>query len=367
VTSAPFNPWTPLVLPGGFTPEFRPSVRDWSTSAVVTTLDVVDAQLSEDVTWKPRVKLEATVKRNSVLEARPLIDGLYLNVTLGYQLIETNESDTRDTHAWLFVRELVPIIGTGTSRLLATSAESLMIDAADDEQLFGAATFAEFFTLMRNPVRAVNRFLNGAAFATWWGSASGIVPGAHASKLIGVHKRESDLSSWAEALNAATEANGLVWYVDRLGVLRLEDALLPSSSRPLVATLTDGERGTVTDFRPTRTLEPFANDVWVNYQGGIRGRASSVGAGQRRKTHVVDRTSIGGTVALGNAAAASIHARLIRSFGETFELDAAAAYWIKAGDRVSVNLVEWPMAEYIVEAVAFRYPAGDMTLTLRPA
>lgn len=365
--SAPFEEWSRFLIPSGYRPVLEATVRDWKAKQLVATLDVVSASLSEDVTWKPRVKFEATIARSPALEALPLIDGLYVDLRTGYAWLDEKLSDVQPTHAWLFVRELVPIIGTGTSRLLATSAESLLIDAADDEQVYGAATFTQFLSALRAPVDPANTVLGGDAFRSWWSIAGGgMVLGSIGARAIGVHKRESDLSSWADALQAACEANALEWHVDRRGVLRIEEANRAATSRPLTFDFTDGTTGTVIDFRPTRSLEPFANDVWVLYAGGITGRAANLDLGHRRKTHVVDRSSIGGTESLAAGAASSIYTRLIRSYGQTFELDAAAVYWLEAGHRVTVALAEWPRATYIVEAVNFRFPKGDMTVTLRP-
>lgn len=369
--TAPFSAYAATGVAVGYEPKCSGRIVSWdvvSTPAPVP-LSILTAVVSEDEGRKPRVRVEATVARTPALDTLVLVEGWMLELTTGYRWVGAGGfSETFPTHAKLMLRELVPIIGTGTSELVAVGAESLLIDAHDDEQIYAAATFRQYFQALLEAVPEVIPW--GSVFQSWWwndpATSPGVVPPGLAiwntSALLMVNKRESDLSNWADPLQASCEANNVEWFCTRLGVLTVRP--IPGVAAANVFAFTDGPGGTITSFRPGASLEDFANDVWVQYAGNITARSRVKTTTARTITEVVDRTSIVATQAAANAAASSIRLRRDR-YANTAELEAALVLWLKAGDRVTVSVEGGPAVPYVVQSIAYRFPRGDMSLTLR--
>lgn len=173
-----------------------------------------------------------------------------------------------------------------------------------------------------------------------------------------------------EDLAAATET----WiYCDGAGVWRLRRRpAYGDTPKHLVAT---GERGTVTQYSAELSRSQWYNDVVIQYRwkNGISeqntiGRASISSGPLRpavvgRKTLYVSKGT-GTTQAKANQAARTMVSNLITR-GRELNLTAAAAYWLRPGDTVTVRLETGADVDRIIQSITFRPLDGLMDLTTR--
>lgn len=362
--TAPFSAYATTGVAIGYEPLYSGRLVTWDIAGgpAPIPLSIITASVSEDEEMQPRVRVEATVARTSALDELDMELGWMFELTTGYRWAATGAVEQFVTHERIMLRHMVPIIGAGTSELVAVGAESILIDAADEDIVAAAATFRQYMqALVQASLQVVPP---GSTFYPWWYDATSMPDGLDIwdpAAMLRAVKMELP-APWAEPMQAACEANSVEWFCTRLGVLTIRPLPTPGAS-PVFA-FTDGPGGTVTAYRPGVTLDDYANDVWVNYSGNVTGHNAGLKATGRRVSRIVNRENIVATAAVANEAASSIRQRLSRYTG-TATLDAALVLWLKAGDPVTVSVDGAPAVPYIVQNVSYRFPQGDMTLTLR--
>lgn len=151
-------------------------------------------------------------------------------------------------------------------------------------------------------------------------------------------------------------------------------------SRPTVGgtpvhTMATGPGGTITDSKTTLSRREWFNDVVIRYrwkngtgEQDIFGRASITSgphavAAVGYKTMYVSKGT-GTTQARANSAARSMVSNL-STRGRGMTLTGAAAYWLRPGDTITVQLPTGDPEDHIVRSVTFRPDVGLMDVTTR--
>lgn len=359
---APWAATTPARVAAVYAPVLELELVPWLTAAAgdAFDLEVVTATLSQDESWTPRYSLEATVVRTPAVNAADPRDGWLVHARGGYGFPDAPD-DVQDAARYLMVRELVPIIGSGTSRLSATGAEAPLVDAQDEDLVAGFITFSAYITDAAVP--AV--FEAGTVLGSWWASAAGRNLEGGGVAQLGVNKQGGTIASWWEPFRAGAELKGWGAYCDRLG--RITTRPVPTAYGAVVEAFHDGDGGTVLEYAPSRSLEDYANEVWVEYGDNTSGHADGASlTGRPRVTRVIDRGRLEGVAAADRTAAAETALRRLRAGTGAAELRTALTLWVNVWDTVTVTADGEGPATMLVASASHRFPSGESTFGLRP-
>lgn len=142
-------------------------------------------------------------------------------------------------------------------------------------------------------------------------------------------------------------------------------------------TLRVGPRGTITDSDATLDRDEWANRVVIRYRwfdvAGVERRITGTATAQTGSPYAPDVVGLKvlplerdtpTTQAAANAAAASVLRRML-SRSRSYTVRAVAAYWLRPGHTVTLQLPAGRQERHLVSAVEFEPLLGAMTVTTR--
>lgn len=204
------------------------------------------------------------------------------------------------------------------------------------------------------------------------------VPGRKFSQSIGYQYRPDLVAAVAlepgkpvwEQIYAIALAAGLWVYVDSSGAWQLQPR--PAAAGEAAAILREGPGSLVKKIRHTRSLEPYFTAALLRYTWKDGAGADqeifgtwapppgsrAVGAGQ--KTFFAERNVQTDQYSADEAARLTVASLSTR--GDSYSIDAVAAYWLRPGHTVSIGDTG---IRHIVKTVSFNLGAGTMTLATR--
>lgn len=179
------------------------------------------------------------------------------------------------------------------------------------------------------------------------------------------------------AMDIARDIAGRIsgWFrCDELGIWRLTPRPVTTQDADVVHFLRVGADGTLISSGGTLSREGWANAVMVTYSWGSS--AAETAEGYAEVTTGIYAVGTVGTVVhaieLGwkandthayNRAQASLKQRI--GLGFAYTVDAVAAYWVRPGDLVTLDLGVEAQQLAFVSSVAFDLDTGRMSLTTR--
>lgn len=360
-------PWLPRASDAVRQPALR---HVWTVTAHPRTgppipLAVENGQLTFDESWSPHVQADLTLQvplDQDTLDALDPREGCRIRISAGYRYPGGRE----DVHP---IADLV-LTDRDVSRpgnrmtLRGTSDEALVLDSVALTPATPPAT--------------------GVAEAIAWALQVSIPGAQNIVNTLGAGYRPDLLAdmfvstgeSYWSLITALTDAAGIWVYEDGSRTWRIRQRPVRSSRSSLIAST--GANGTVLRSDATLNRRDWYNAVvvrhyWKTTAGDDRavyGRARVTGGSPMNpattgmKALVIDR-DVPISQAAANTAAGSLLARTI-SRGRGLSVDVAnAPYWTRPGDTVAVQLPTGPQVRQLVASIAYRFPAGDATITTR--
>jgi len=318
--------------------------------------------LAED--WAPHIQTSLTVPMltQEQLDALDPRTGARIQISAGYRYPD----GTQDVHqlADLAVRLAEPAWPANQVGINASSDEALAQDRMRVEANIGPFAFAGIN-------EAVQFFANYAVYPDTAVLSSSFAAGYGAASVAGLEVA-TGTPMWSPIEDVAARAG--VW------VHCTPDRKWSITPRPGLTTpahvLTVGTDGTIITARAPLDRTQWANHVLTEYswtdgagaQQTVYGRAAVTSgrfsvnsAGYRTVKRTYTRPA---TQAQADAAAAS-RVRNLVSRGRGLTLEAHAAYWLRPGDTITVQLPLGPAENHVIKSITFDPPAGLMSIQTR--
>lgn len=351
-----------LPFPLGHVSSVAVAVPGASPVPLTVVTGSLDVTFSED--WSPF----AQVKLTTPLEDPALLDLLdpRLNVRVHIGAGYVHQDGTRDVH---------PLADVGLrERPVRRPHNTVSLDAASDE----ARTQDNRIMFMSPPMPTVGvneavRWLVGQALAPE--KPQVVSDFADRGRLNGLADLEVELGAdyWSLLNEVATRTDVRLWCDERR-IWRL--TLRPEKAKDPALFLTVGEAGTIITSESGLSREDWYNAAllvyrWRDPEGTDReiiGRARlwdgpySVSAIGAKVYHESSTRRI--SQATADAAAAS-RLRNLMTRGRSLTLKAAAAYWLRPGHTVNVQLPTGAAENHLVRSVTFHPHTGDMDIVTR--
>lgn len=318
-------------------------------------LEVEDATISWDEKRSPRVQASLTCKVPDAQETLDRIDprtGARLWVTMGYVLPGGRE----ESHlmADLTLRSRVVSRPDDTMAIEGLSDEALLIDATDTAtgNISNATTTGAITSVINQIITTVPTVV-------------GTTGPAVSSTLF--EDRWTCINDLADRIEAQVYDDGLRnWYITSVPGLTAASHFL-----------TVGEDGTIISSEAGMTRDDgWANYVWLRYEWDVAGVAN-LRQSQRRITSgpmaavagnykivKVVREGLSATQTEADAAATALVKRM-STRGRTFSVEAIAAYWLRPGDTIDVQLPLGGIESHIISAITFSPVEGTMQIDTR--
>lgn len=346
-------------------------IHVWTVEAITDAegtfpLSVVSAVLTFDEAWSPHVQLEADCvvpEDQDQLDALDPRAGAQIRVTAGYVYPDGTQDDGEPVTLHLHSR--IVRRPDNTLSIRAFSGEMALQEDAYTGDTF--PTLAGAAETLEDLITAVHP---GATITS-------TIPALYRPDLLtGLEESKVGTSWWDLAADVQDRAD--VWVRDT------GEGYWLITARPTVAgmsalALSVGTGGTITSSETELGREEWANAVlvrhtWTEDTGTetiehlVTGYAAVTGAPLGvdvvgRKVLVVDRETPAPHDAVAAAAAALVSRTVSR--GRRAQLEAHAAYWLRPGHTVTVQLPTGPQERHLVAAVAFSFPAGGMGVRTR--
>ena len=329
------------------------------------SLDVEDLEISFSEDWAPHVEVSlsaAMPQDQAQLDALDPRAGCRLLVSAGYVYPDRTPDIHQLADVALDTREV-----TRPDNQLKLTAVSAEVQLQDYRSFWNPRVIPA--TGLPAAIRAVLAF--GLQPKTAKVNAT-VAENYGAAHLAGI---EAPLGTtyWDVAEDAAARTDAWV-YCD--GANTWQVTTKPQLAGKPAHALTVGQGGTLISTNTTLSRQDWANAVILTYdwtdannvRRTVYGRAlASSGAYATSavgfRTHQENR-EIPVTQAQANRAAEGVLRNLI-SRGRGYTLDAVAAYWLRPGMTVSVQLPTGEPELHLVRSVRFRPGTGTMTLTTR--
>lgn len=328
-----------------------------TAAGVVLPLEVERVEkLSWDERTAPRVQaaLECKVPDEEVLAQLDPRLGPRLRIRLGYVL--PGGAEDVQLVADLGIRTRATRRPANVVELTAMSDEALVVDASPAIGLAVSGSSAPL---------AIRSLIYSAFHPDPPVTISH--PDTTATSLVDVSDRWAAMDDLADTIDGDVYDDGLrSWHITRR----------PAVASRAAAILKVGPGGTLTESTATVTRDEWANKVQLRYRwrtaAGVEqqivGTAQAltgpyaVGTAPLRIVQLERETPT--TQAQANKAAAAVLARML-SRSRSYTLSAVAAYWLRPGHTVTVQLPTGAQARHLVSAVDFRPHAGTMTVDTR--
>lgn len=358
--TAPYLARAAVDVGAGYRPVLTARTRRFGSSPSPLDLDVLSAQLVEDESRTPRIEVTMTVVWTSALSALDLRAGVWLDLSVGYRYLDGVVDVPANGWQHLVVRDLAPIPGTGTGELRAVGLECLL-----DPELFtfdgingvlaGPAGYLATYTFPAiDPAGSIPRTIDSTGMTS--GSLS-----LTADEFAGM--------TYADMVGTACEATGNEWWVTREGVWRFKarSTAAPTVSQSVATFRPGAADSTVTEYRPQSSLDgmDYANHVVIEWPDGKTTSSVPPTAPTRPIVTARIRRRVDVATASVRGLVTTAIANRLRSYGTGQELTASWHLWVRAGDVVTITPAGEAATYRLVRRVAFRYPAGDMTLATR--
>jgi hypothetical protein len=192
---------------------------------------------------------------------------------------------------------------------------------------------------------------------------------AYRADLVTAVAMEPGKPLW-DQIYAITLAAGLWVYVDSTGAWRMEPRATAASES--AAVLREGPASLVKKITHTQDLDPYYTAAILQYKwkdsGGVDREifgtwapppgSKGIGAGQKvfQATRDVQSSQFDANEA------ARLTVQQLSTRGDSYVVEAVAAYWIRPGHTVSIGTED---IRHIVKTISFDLGAGTMTLTTR--
>ncbi|ONI63902.1 hypothetical protein ALI44B_04560 [Leifsonia sp. ALI-44-B] len=328
-------------------------------------LDVESCTLTFDEAQAPHALFRARCKvptSQADLDALDPRLGKRMTVAMGYRYA----GGTRDVQrmADLILDDRRVSRPQNTMELVGQSDERVLMDFGSGVTDTAIPTSAEAFSAIRSLIWASipnAPTADDSTRATGWVGAEPIVI-------------KAGDNSMAAILDIADRAGDLWVYDDGLRTWRITKR--PTLvGKPKLA-LKVGVDGTIITAQTGVGRKDFANSVLVRHTWRDANKVDQVVQGYAdvmsgpysvgaigRKLMVVER-DYAGTTATAQAAARSLVRRAV-SRGRSLTIEAIAAYWLRPGDTISIQLPTGPEELHLIAAVHFEQPSGLMTIETR--
>lgn len=330
------------------------------SQAAPIPLDVEDVSIAWDETQAPRVQCEVTAAVPEDQVTLDLLDprtGVRLNVYVGY----IRPGGDEDVHlvADLGLRERTVNRPSNTMDLTAMSDEMLVIDGSPANLI---ATGAQ---------ASVPEAMRLLMYAATVPDVTVVInhPDQTPTSVSEISDRWETITDLADQIEAAVYDNGLRDIVIEPRVKKVTSVS--------AATLKVGTNGTILRSDTTLSRDEWANYVYLEYQwrnaGGTDSRiigTATAATGSPfdiavagMKIEHIQRESPTTQTAADKAAAVILGRMLSRS--RSYSLTAIAAYWLRPGDTVTVQLPTGGQERHLVASVRFDPINGTMDVKTR--
>jgi hypothetical protein len=317
----------------------------------------VDGELSMSYSlgWSPYAQASVRVKTPSSDVQLAVLDGrldTYVRISLGYAL----DGGTEDLHesAVLRVQDVAEDVLAGTMRITLQGREMAHQDASWNDDWNGLINRAG----VREAIEYVLAQSMGGA-VTLTGTGTG-----HRPDLVANINPADGENIWSLASSIANSAGLKLWH-DGGSLWKL----LPrytTSETSYATMLRTGKTGTITSITRNLNRSEWFNQVRIHYPDvGITG-IGQVTSGPYSYFNVglkEHRAEVRGWASQDSAnAAARALLSTLSARGYSYNIQAAAAYWIRPGMTVPVKIGRAPYERQLVESVTFTPLNGLMTL-----
>jgi len=366
MTTAPFDPAVEQLVAQPHEQTVR--VTATAPDGTLIALDVIDYVLDFTERRAPRVSLSLTCPVPDPATLDKLDPRTYVVVRFyaGYRL----PSGALDEHlvAKLHLRDRHVNRPANTLTLTAAGQELLIIDQSKfpPEEAGTAQTW---------PAGVVDWV------KTYIGTFLSTGPAANPTWSVGVNLDRAPFAygqpaDWWDTMWDAAQANGFDVFDDGLGVWHIDP--LPDVSADVAHDLRVGSGGTLLDTAAGLDRDDWANLVQLRYHYFDTSSGSNVDAytyGRAQVTAGPYREATAGLKALwedregrpsqvqADAAAGALLTRLL-SRSRSLALEAVAAWWLRPGDTVTVQLPTGAQERHIVAGLVFR-TGGTMRVVTR--
>jgi len=377
MSTAPWDPSCEQLIRSPLRHKFTVTVKN--ASGVVLPLDVTSASVTLDEFWSPYVQgtLTAPVPSDQALldelDPRRLV---HVDVDAGYLLPGTSTDDVHPlARMYLAGRD---VARPGDQLSLAVQGEEYLRDrvvtAWNDPDWAGAEWDSG------TPAAAM---LHNCLYAA--GAVSNPTPGDEPNWAYSQAPTDTDLVEPGEpwvpgtgdepmsiARDIADRAES--WFrCDELGMWRATPR--PQISGATVHQLQVGANGTITGARTGMSRDGWANHAvghfrWNDSSGIEQNRVGEAASGGAYAPSVVGKASdyvMWDRPGSYSAATRTARSRLARlsTRGRSMDLDAVAAYWVRPGHTVTVQLPLGGQERHLVSAVTFDLTTGGMRVVTR--
>lgn len=325
-----------------------------------------ELSVSFSLGWSPYAQASVTVKTPALQSERDALDGrlrTYVTIELGYGAPLNQLS----TVARLRVQDVEDDYIAGTTKISLQGAELFDQDAtwySDWNSVAPRGGVREFITYV---LRQSLNYQNKALDLT--GTGNGYRPDlVNAAEMQPAH----GTNIWSLATSVAASAGLKLWH-DGLNTWRLSPRVsITSIGEDYATMLRTGKTGTVTAIRRKRSRSDWYNRVQLIYSDmkqangmplvgtayAYSGPYGYMTTGTRTYSRTVSGWANQGSA---NAAAAALFQTLFAR-GDTYSIQAAAAYWVRPGMTVPVKTGRGPYERQLVESVTFTPLNGLMTI-----
>lgn len=324
-----------------------------------TTWDVTllsgSLKLSED--WSPFAQLSGTIANSFTTAELAQLDPrlpLTVNVSAGY----VHPDGFEDVHG-IFTGQLEERKvrnPAGVIDLKASSAELFAVEAR-----YLAADTWKTFTGINEAIKWFAEYVNGGVPVT----LNSHLPAAYRADIVTSIPVMTGDVIWEIMDDIVTTLDDVRLYVDTDGTW----TIAPKNKVAGVtdAFLTTGGGGVVDNSTDTLTRDGYAAAAAIKFKwkdaGGVDRTMTGLYGTAGTKTFSAERKRA--VTQLQATAAARATVKMLSTRGNSFELEAVAAYWLRPGDTVQVTLASGAEARHIVKAVTFNLNAGTMRVETR--
>lgn len=321
----------------------------------------MEVTFSED--WAPRIQGSLTAPNEWGPELLPFLDPRTVvpcRPLAGY-VVPAVGSDIHALATTHLTSRTSPDNGE-TVNLTFASVEAL----AQDCLYFGPDTAFSF-----GGVREALAYMISYATPNGPGITESVISNAYMSALTTALPFRAGQSMWQHMDDLALLA-GVRIQADGTGGWRITRKV--TAAGPVVLDLSQGQQNSIAErIQDTISREEYYDAALLRYQwrdtAGVEKTiygafpTGGAAAGFGKKSFYEVRT---GPVTQANAnAAAKAIVRALSARGDSYSVDAVAAYWLRDGDTVKIRLATGATALHIVRAVTFHLATGRMTVTTR--
>lgn len=313
-----------------------------------------DLSVTFSMAWAPYAQASLTVKTPRTAAERAKLDGrlrTYIGIELGYALDGSRTSINEAVR--LRIQDVDEDVLAGTMTLTLQGRE---MEAQGSEWSSGLNGVS--YGGVREAIEFVlGRSQNGDPVLTGTGLG-------HRPDLVAAFEASNGSDLWSVASGIADSAALKLWH-DGGSTWHLRPRY-NTTGTDYGTMLRTGKTGTITAVKRSLSRTPWVNRVILNYENGIQGYAAIVGGTYGYtsvgfKSYRQDAKGYPPDKATADAAARALLGTL-SARGYSYNLQAAAAYWIRPGMTVPVKIGTTPYERQIVESVTFTPLNGLMTI-----